>query len=124
MAVCESVAYAARHCIEAAGFDGRLSVCGGGAGSRVWCQMIADVLQTPIHVARRPEVGARGAAIAAMDVVGIPYDFETWTRSEAVIEPQSNNARHYQDGFAYYLETIEAARNLWHSPSRKRAGTS
>ena len=120
-AVCESVAYAARHCMEAVGFAGRLSVCGGGAGSRAWCQMFADVLQTPIHIARRPEVGARGAAIAAMDVVGIAYDFETWTRSEAVIEPHSN-AKHYQDGFAYYLETVEAARKLWHSRTRERLG--
>jgi len=119
MAVCESVAYAARHCIEAAGFDGRLSICGGGASSRVWCQMIADVLQEPIHIARRPEVGARGAAMATMDVVGIPYDREAWTRSEAVVEPRSDTA-HYEDGFAYYLDTVDSARRLWHSPARRR----
>lgn len=119
MAVCESVAYAARHCIEAAGFDGRLSVCGGGAGSRVWCQMIADVLQTPLHIARRPEVGARGAVIATMDVLGIGYDAQAWTRSDSVIEPRSK-AGHYEDGFAHYLETIDAARKLWHSPARVR----
>jgi sugar (pentulose or hexulose) kinase len=118
-AVCESVAYAARHCIEAAGFDGRLSVCGGGASSRVWCQMIADVLQVPLHIARRPEVGARGAAIATMDVIGVPYDLEAWTRSEAVIEPRAET-EHYRDGFAYYLETVESARRLWHSPARER----
>ena len=119
MAVCESVAYAARHCIEAAGFDGRLSVCGGGSGSRLWCQMIADVLRVPLHIARRPEVGARGTAIATMDVLGIPYDVEAWTRSEAVIEPRSETG-HYQDGFAHYLETVDAARKLWHSPARAR----
>ena len=119
MAVCESVAYAARHCMEAAGFDGRLSVCGGGANSRVWCQMIADVLQVPLHIARRPEVGARGAAIATMDVLGLSYDSETWTRPEAVIEPRSGTGP-YQDGFAHYLETVEAARKLWHSPARAR----
>ena len=117
-AVCESVAYAARHCIEAAGLTGRLSICGGGASSRVWCQMIADVLQAPLHVARRPEVGARGAALAAMDVIGIAHDRELWTRSESVIEPRPDSS-HYRDGFAYYLETVEAARKLWHSPTRK-----
>lgn len=117
-AVCESVAYAARHCIEAAGLRGRLSVCGGGASSRVWCQMIADVLQAPLHVARRPEVGARGAALAAMDVIGIAHDREIWTRSESIIEPRPDSGI-YRDGFAYYLETVEAARKLWHSPTRK-----
>ncbi len=120
MAVCESVAYAARHCIDAAGFDGRLSVCGGGAGSRVWCQMVADVLQKPLHIARRPEVGARGAVIAAMDVVGIAYDHEAWTRSEAVVEPRSGAGR-YEEGFAHYLELVEAARGLWHSRARRDA---
>lgn len=119
MAVCESVAYAARHCTEAVGFDGRLSVCGGGAGSQMWCQMIADVLQVPLHIARRPEVGARGTAIATMDVLGISYDAAAWTRSEAVVEPRSD-VRHYRDGFAHYLETVDAARKLWHSPARAR----
>ena len=119
MAVCESVAYAARHCIAAAGLDGRLSVCGGGAGSRVWCQMVADVLQQPLHIARRPEVGARGAAMAAMAVTGVGYDPEAWTRSEAVVEPRSGTA-HYEDGFAHYLETVASARGLWHSPARER----
>ena len=119
-AVCESVAYAARHCIEAAGLDGRLLVCGGGANSRVWCQMIADVLQQPLHIARRPEVGARGAAMTAMDVIGITYDREGWTRPEGIIEPHSD-ASHYQDGFADYLETVEAARGLWRSKARRNA---
>lgn len=119
-AVCESVAYAARHCIEAAGLDGRLLVCGGGANSRVWCQMIADVLQQPLHIARRPEVGARGAAMTAMDVIGLTYDREGWTRPEGIIEPHSD-ASHYQDGFADYLETVEAARGLWRSKARRNA---
>ncbi|MDX7950288.1 carbohydrate kinase [Lichenihabitans sp. Uapishka_5] len=118
-AVCESVAYAARHCIEAAGFTGRLSVCGGGSGSRVWCQMIADVLQVPLHIARRPEVGARGTVMATMDVLGIAYDHAAWTRSESVVEPRSQSD-HYEDGFAHYLETVDAARHLWHSPARER----
>lgn len=122
-AVCESVAYAARHCIEAAGLTGRLSVCGGGAGSRLWRQMIADVLQEPLRIARRPEVGARGAAIAAMDVVGIPYDFAAWTAAEAVVEPRPESAR-YEDGYAYYLETVESARKLWRSPAHKRVAES
>ena len=118
-AVCESVAYAGRHCMEAVGFSGRLSVCGGGANSRAWCQMFADVLQTPLHIARGPEVGARGAAMAAMDVTGVSFDHEAWTRSESIVEPRSNPGR-YQEGYAYYLETVESARKLWHSPTRKR----
>ena len=113
MAVCESVAYAARHCIEAAGLTGSVSVCGGGSNSQTWSQMVADVLQRPLHVARRPEVGARGAAIVAMDVAGIAYDPVVWTASEEVIEPRRETATHYSSGFARYLDTVSAARSLW-----------
>ena len=116
-AVCESVAYAARHCIEAAGLTGRLSISGGGANSRAWSQMVADVLQLPLHIARRPEVGARGAAMTAMDVVGIAYERAVWTRPDGVIEPRTT-ALAYRDGYNYYLETVAAAQKLWSYPAR------
>src|SRR3712207_8744060 len=61
-AVAESVGYAAKHCLTAAGLRGKISICGGGAESRAWRQVLADVLQQPLEVARRPAVGARGAA--------------------------------------------------------------
>ena len=75
--------------------------------------MVADVLQRPLHVARRPEVGARGAAIVAMDVAGIAYDPVIWTASDVVIEPRRETAQHYKAGFARYLDTVSAARSLW-----------
>ena len=115
MAVCESVAYATRHCCQAAGLTGAVSVCGGGANSQVWSQMVADVLQRPLKIARKPEVGARGAAIAAMDVVGLGYDHAAWTRPEGVIEPRRDTAGHVERGFAHYLKTVASARALWHS---------
>lgn len=117
-AVCESVAYAARHCVEATGLTGKLLVCGGGANSTTWSQMVADVLQIPLHIAPRSEVGARGASIAAMDVLGITYDYNAWTRTEGTIMPRPEVAKYYESGFAHYLETITAAQRLWHSPFR------
>lgn len=119
--VCESVAYAARQCIEAAGLTGTLSVCGGGSNSITWSRMVADALQRPLSIARKPEVGARGAAMVAMDVAGIDYDFDAWTRPEGVIEPRRERAALHAAGFAHYLETVEAARHLWHSPHRARS---
>lgn len=124
MAICESVAFAARHCIESAGLTGRLSVCGGGANSTTWTQMIADVLQLPLRVAPKPEVGARGACLAAIDVVGLDHDRATWTRSEGVIEPRADLRDHYAAGFDHYLETVETARTLWHSPRKARMAAS
>jgi sugar (pentulose or hexulose) kinase len=114
-AVCESVAYAARHCIEAAGLKGELSVCGGGVASRTWCQIIADVLQIPLRIAPRPEVGARGAAIAALMAIGSDFDYQAWTAPEGTIEPRTEVADRYEAGFAYYIRRVESARELWHS---------
>lgn len=122
MGVCESVAYAARHCIEAAGLTGRVLVCGGGANSQTWSQMVADVLQRPLYVAPRPEVGARGAAIAAMNVAGISYNADAWAEPEGVIEPKRETAARYEAGFAQYLDTVEAARGLWNRPAVKEQG--
>lgn len=119
--VCESVAYAARQCIEAAGLTGTLSVCGGGSNSITWSRMVADALQRPLSIARRPEVGARGAAMAAMNVTGIAHDAEEWTLPEGIIQPRRERAALHEAGFAHYLETVEAARHLWHSPYRERA---
>lgn len=116
MAVCESVAYAARHCMEAAGLTGNLYVCGGGSNSTTWSQMIADALQTPLHIAPRPEVGARGASMAAMKAAGIAFDAELWTKPEGSVEPNSAMAAHYDRGFAHYQEMLAAMRPLWRSP--------
>jgi erythritol kinase len=115
MAVCGSVACAVRHCFQAAGLTGSVSVFGEGANSQVWGQMVADVLHRPLQIARKPEVGARGAAIAAMDAVGIAHDHDAWTRPEGMIEPRRDMAAQFDAGFEHYLKTLESARALWRS---------
>lgn len=112
-AVCEGVGYAARHCLEAAELDGEVTICGGGAQSESWRQVLADVLQKPLRIARRPEVGARGAAMAAMISAGQDFDRDEWTRPEGYVEPRRENADLYETGFAGYLSRIEAARGIW-----------
>lgn len=112
-AVCEAVGYAARHCLEAAGLEGEVAICGGGAESRAWRQVLADVLQKPLRIARRPEVGARGAAMAAMIAAGIDFDGSEWTRPEGHVEPGADLADLYDEGFGNYLTSVEATRELW-----------
>ena len=112
-AVAEAVGYAARHCLEAAGLEGEISISGGGAESSAWRQVLADVLQKPVRIARRPEVGARGAAMAAMIAAGMDFDGSEWTRPEDYVQPTAELAELYEEGFNYYLESVEAARGLW-----------
>jgi erythritol kinase len=117
-ALCESIGYAARHCLEAAGLDGEVSICGGGSESRAWRQVLADVLGSSLKISRRPEVGARGAAMAAMTAMGTDFDHAAWTRPEGYVEPRPEMAEHYEKGFSRYLTRVEAARALWDGPPR------
>ena len=112
-AICESVGYAARHCLEAAGLEGEVAICGGGVESAAWRQILADVLQKPLRIARRPEVGARGAAIAALIASDRDFDYNEWTRPDGYVEPRAEMAELYEEGFAYYLDSVGAARGLW-----------
>lgn len=119
-ALCESVGYAARHCLEAAGLEGEVAICGGGVESAAWRQILADVLQKPLRIARRPEVGARGAAVAALITSDRDFDYVEWTRPDGYVEPRTQMAELYEEGFAYYLDGVEAARGLWGRRPRAR----
>jgi sugar (pentulose or hexulose) kinase len=66
-----------------------------------------------LRIARTPEVGARGAAMAAMIGAGIDFDRDEWARPEGDVQPSENLADLYEEGFAYYLEQLQAARELW-----------
>ncbi len=114
-AVCEGLAYTARHCFAAAGRSGRIVVAGGGSKSSNWMQMFADVLEVPLELARNPEVGARGAVLVGAEARGEGLDVEAWTTPEGVVEPNDANRAVYDDGFRHQVELLEAARPLWHT---------
>ena len=128
-AVCEGLAYAARHCFDAArsgGGMGRLVACGGGTRSRPWLQVFADVLGVPLEVARTPEVGARGAVLAAAGAAGgadgTALDVEAWTAPEDVVEPDAARRHRYDEGYGRYLEHVKAARPFWATRQASLAG--
>jgi sugar (pentulose or hexulose) kinase len=117
-AVCEGIAYAVRHCLESAGLGAaaQVSLSGGGVRSAEWRQILADVLQRPLALARQPEVGARGAAMAALTAAGRPIDVETWTKPDAIVEPRQNLASLYDEGFRFYRDRLDSARGRWSGP--------
>lgn len=112
-ALCESVAYAARHCFDAAGLTGRLYACGGGVRSPEWTQIFADVLGRPIILPGDPGVGTRGAALVAAEALGEPHDAAQWTAPASVVEPDSAGMRYYDGGYAEYQSLLTAARGQW-----------
>lgn len=115
-AACEAVAYAARHCFEAAGLDGDVAMCGGGARSATWLRIFADVLGRPVRLAPQPETGARGAVLAALRALGHEVDVAAWTEPHGVVEP-GPDAAYYADGYQAYRGRVDAAREAWASPA-------
>jgi gluconokinase len=49
---------------------------GGILGSRVWTQIMADVLGVAVVASTAPEASSRGAALQAMEVLGIIKDLD------------------------------------------------
>lgn len=109
-ATAEAIAYSARHCLTTAGLTGELTACGGGVASAAWAQIFADVLHRPVRVLSGDEVGARGAALAALRTVGAPAF--TNAPLSTVYEPGPASER-YADGYARYLDQITHARPFW-----------
>lgn len=112
-ATCESVAFAARHCFEAAGLSGEVAVCGGGTNSGAWLQVFADALDRPLRLAPQPETGARGAVLAAAAAVGADIDAQAWTAGTAVVTPEATRVRQYADRYGQYRSRVDIARNIW-----------
>lgn len=81
LAVLEGVSFALRDCVEAARKAGititRATVCGGGARSRVWREILANVLGCAIVSPATEQGPAYGAAILAMVGSGLFPDVET-----------------------------------------------
>lgn len=69
-AVMEGVAFALRDCLEVARQNGltvtNATICGGGAKSKVWKQIVSDVLNLPISTPQTEQGPSYGAAILAM----------------------------------------------------------
>ncbi|HEY0616930.1 MAG TPA: FGGY-family carbohydrate kinase [Kribbella sp.] len=116
-ATCEGIAYAARHCLEAAGWNGRVTVCGGGARSSEWTQILADVLNSPLHTTEASQVAARGAVIGARQAVDPDTAGPEWIAITRQIDPDPARAAFYDEGYAHYLRRIESARPRWADPS-------
>jgi FGGY-family pentulose kinase len=118
----EATAFGTRHILEdlqAHGFTvSRLFAGGGGAKSKLWLQIHADVLGQPVHVPRDSEACALGSAMLAAVHTGHYPDLDAAARHmvqiAGVIEPRRENKNAYDAYYARYLATYPALRELMH----------
>ncbi len=88
---------------------------GGGAKSRVWTQLKADVLNTPITTAAHTESGCFGAAMLARAAhTGAPVREMLWgpPRARDTVEPDPDRAAFYEERFATYGRLYPTLREL------------
>jgi xylulokinase len=115
-AIYEGLSYAICDCLCATGAAvEEMRVCGGGARSSLWCQMIADVTGVRVLRSSESELGARGAflfglAVARKTTVAqtaseFPLTFE-------VFEP-SGDSDSCAQRYDAFLHTRAAVRALW-----------
>ncbi len=125
----EATAFGTRHILEDLQSHGftvrRLFAGGGGAKSRLWLQIHADVLDQPIHLPRESEACALGSALVAAVHSGHYADLDEAARqmvqSAGVIEPRPENKRRYDYQYAKYVATYPALRALMHEMAESRA---
>ena len=108
-AVLEATAYGFRHHLDVFAELGRrptrIRVTNGGARSRLWKQVVADVLGEPLEVLADGAGSELGAAFAAGKGIGV---FEDWDEIERfvhagdTVESDPTAGHVYRDGYAAY----------------------
>ncbi|MGH8905564.1 MAG: gluconokinase [Egibacteraceae bacterium] len=80
---------------------------GGFTRSRLWLQIMADVLGRPLELARSVEGACRGAALLTLEALGLADAFALAdaTPIERIVQPDPATAVTYRDGLERFVKT-------------------
>lgn len=117
-AVFEGLTMVIRDCVAATGADAtELRVCGGGAGSPMWCQLIADVVGVPVVTSADTEVGAKGAMLTGLVATGAAPGVSAAAREHVRVagsyEPDPGEGGRYAERFELFRQLREIATPGW-----------
>ena len=94
----------------------RLIATGGGAQSKVWLQMTADVLQIPVGVMKNTEAGTAGAAMLAGTAVGIfstlKQAVERFCIPGDTYVPDLSRQKYYQNKYRKYKKMYTSIKEI------------
>ena len=121
LAVMEGVAYALRDCIEVAKTSGlqitATKICGGGAKSDIWKQVIANVFGIPVYVLNVEEGPAYGAAILAMvgagEYLSVEDTAEKIVKTGNRISPMASLVEKYEKKYRVFKQIYPAIRGVF-----------
>jgi len=117
----EAIAFMIRRDVEGINRLGvgakELRVLGGGAKSRLWSQIKADVCQMPVVMPGQGEAAVLGAAMLAAVGAGlhrdIPAAVACMVREGERLEPDPESQEAYAKAFALYVSLYERVKDLY-----------
>jgi xylulokinase len=111
-ALLEAYAYAIAHHLEVLTEMGhpldRFRACDGGATSRIWMQIVADVIGKPVQLLKGHPGSCLGAAWTAAMGVGAAAEWsgvERFVLEDELIRPNLSNGPTYGAGYRIFRET-------------------
>lgn len=120
-AVLEGVAFALKDCVQVARHNGVeiscVRICGGGAKSKLWRQIVADVLNVPVQVPEVEEGPAYGAAMLAMVACGVYASVEQaaekFVRVAEEVLPSPQSAAQYEEKYKVFTRLYPALKPVF-----------
>ena len=121
LAVMEGVAFALRDCVEIAKACGAklesTRICGGGAKSKLWRQIIADVLGVKVEIPKVEEGPAYGAAMLAMVACGsyknVNKAVSAITSTTQTVYPDCNITKLYEQKYGVFKQLYPALKSIY-----------
>ncbi len=87
--------------------NGELSLTGGGARSRYWCQLRADVLGRPVRIPENAEAALGMAVLAASVGRRVADVTKEMSRTREVIDPRPDHIGRFQEPYVRLINELE-----------------
>lgn len=121
LAMLEGVAFALRDCLEAAKKNGakipRTKLCGGGAKSKLWRQIIANVMNMPVDIPQTEQGPSYGAAMLAMVGCGeyktVQEAASAIVRVKETVLPVPEISAAYEQKYRHFIKFYPALKGMF-----------
>lgn len=121
LAMLEGVTFALRDCLEAAKKNGaaipRTKLCGGGAKSKLWRKIIANVMNLPVDIPQTEQGPGFGAAMLAMvgcgEYASVREATERIVRVKETVLPDRGIAAQYEERYRHFTKLYPALKGLF-----------
>ncbi len=109
--VIDGLSLAVKDCVVSAGSAQKVAISGGGARSKLWCQVIADAVGAPVTLPDVDEIGARGAALVGAVEIGMFHSLSEAVAAAVhprdVLDPDPERSAVLDERYEQLLQTRE-----------------